>query len=156
MLVNILIPPNLNQDPICRMLSIDPEKVEDGVYVNCGYNLGNIIQFLYDRKEVDEWPDLDFLSEPKPKDEFDYFNCYGVCDTVEQFLSRYKKGLSESERKFVIGFTEVVKSEQPERGGWRWHKWGPYIGDKTSHYEYLYDEPDIESVFCYHVYELLI
>ena len=59
------------------------------------------------------------------------------------------------ERPFVVGFTKVVKAEEPWDGGWRWHKWGEYIGDKTPECEYIVDEgPDITEVYCYSICEV--
>lgn len=29
-----------------------------------------------------------------------------------------------------------------------------YIGIQNPQYEYLYDEEDIEKVYCYHIYEV--
>jgi hypothetical protein len=55
--------------------------------------------------------------------------------------------------KFVISFTRVLKSNQPSAGGWRWHKWGPYMGTQNSQREYLHDEPSISEIFCYHIME---
>ena len=77
---------------------------------------------------------------------------YGVCDDVDQLLSQYPE-LEADGREFAVTLTPVIKSEQPETGGWRWHKWGPYIGTQNSQCEYLYDEDGIERVYCYHIYE---
>ncbi len=75
---------------------------------------------------------------------------YGVCDTPEQFLERYRAVLDADPRPFVVEFM-IVKKEAV--GGWRWHKWGPYIGEKDPHCEYLRDEgPEITQACCYHVY----
>lgn len=40
-------------------------------------------------------------------------------------------------------------------GGWRWEKWGPYIGTQRSVADYLHDEPDIDYVYTFHVYKEL-
>ena len=37
---------------------------------------------------------------------------------------------------------------------WRWHKWGPYIGTKEPKCEYLYDEPEIDKVVIFELYEI--
>lgn len=79
---------------------------------------------------------------------------YGVCDTPEQVLEQWPE-LVTDERKFLIVFSEIHKSEQPERGGWRWHKWGEYIGTKEPQWEYLADEDDsFETVLIFHVLRL--
>lgn len=77
---------------------------------------------------------------------------HGVADSAEQVYAHYKFLEDDSEQYFV-SLTPIAKNHQPEDGGWRWHKWGPYIGNqKRSGCEYLYDEPDIDLVFVYHVY----
>jgi hypothetical protein len=77
---------------------------------------------------------------------------YGVCDNVEQLLQACPE-LEASERKFVITLTSVRKEAQHASGGWRWGKWGPYIGTQNPQCDYLYDEPYIEQVYCYRIYE---
>ena len=78
---------------------------------------------------------------------------YGVCDHYTQILEQFPQLLT-SPRRFVVSVTPLEKSQQSPRGGWRWHKWGPYIGTQTPTTEYLYDEPEIEKVYVFHVYEL--
>ena len=88
--------------------------------------------------------------------DLEYLSPYGVCDTIEQVKEKYKNWLNDTVLKFCISFTKVIKSEQPSIGGWRWHKWGKYIGNKNPEFEYLYDEnDDIQEVYCYHIYQLL-
>ena len=77
---------------------------------------------------------------------------YGVCDSLEQLKNKCPE-LEASDRKFVVTLTEVRREDQPASGGWRWHKWGEYIGDHSPQHEYLYDEEGIERVFAYHIYE---
>jgi hypothetical protein len=96
---------------------------------------------------------------PEPDEDFDeqyesrYLNSYGVCDSPEQLLSLYD--FEKDPRKLCIAFTELLKEDQEPSGGWRWHKWGPYIGKQKPQYEYLFDEPIIERVYVYHIIELL-
>jgi len=88
---------------------------------------------------------------------WDDLNCCGVCDTPQQFIDRYAKRLEEDERTFVVSFTHVKKDptdNNGEGGGWRWHKWGPYIGDGNPECEYLNHEKGFdEGVYVYHVYQ---
>lgn len=77
---------------------------------------------------------------------------YGVCDNIEQLLEACPE-LEAPSREFVVTLTRIVKAEQQESGGWRWHKWGSYIGKQNPSCEYIHDEPEIEQVFCYHIYE---
>lgn len=48
---------------------------------------------------------------------------YGVCDSPEQFARRFPK------YKGNVWFTVVKRVDQPEEGGWRWRKWGDYVGE---------------------------
>jgi hypothetical protein len=83
-------------------------------------------------------------------------NCYGVCDSVEQLLEKCPELVTDKTRKFVVTVTHLKKSDEPSVGGWRWHKWGPYIGNHVPMCEYLYDEPIIEEILVYHIYETLL
>ncbi|MCW4050515.1 MAG: hypothetical protein NWE89_12355 [Candidatus Bathyarchaeota archaeon] len=77
---------------------------------------------------------------------------FGVCDNVDQLLAACPE-LEALGREFVVTVTVVRKAEQPAEGGWRWHKWGEYIGTQNPQCEYIHDEPEIEEVLCFHIYE---
>lgn len=110
-----------------------PKEIQPGVY-EIGHFGGT--SFL---GEFERYPDLEISP-------------YGVCDNINQLLTACPE-LETSDRKFVIALTSVQRKKQSSEGGWRWHKWGPYIGKQNPQCEYLYDEPEIEEVFCYHIYE---
>ena len=78
---------------------------------------------------------------------------YGVCDDLANLLNKCPALEADLARQFVVTLTKITKAEQPARGGWRWHKWGEYIGAETPTTEYLHDEPLIDTVCCYHIYE---
>lgn len=84
---------------------------------------------------------------------------YGVCDNYQQVLERdedVKKFIDDPDKKFILKLCYIAKKDQPADGGWRWHKWGEYIGDLDPQYEYLYDEDDdIEGVFVYQLLEVV-
>ena len=77
---------------------------------------------------------------------------YGVCDTVEQLLAACPE-LEAPGREFVVTVTTIRKANEPSSGGWRWHKWGEYIGTQEPQCEYIHDEPNIEEVLVFHIYE---
>ncbi len=77
----------------------------------------------------------------------------GVCDSVEQFDEALGRALREDPRKFVVFFIEIRKEDQPEDGGWRWCKWGEYIGKQTPTRDYLHDEPVIETVYVFMIFD---
>lgn len=82
----------------------------------------------------------------------EFLPSYGVCDNIEQVLELYKPCIDHSTNKFVISLTPIYKNTQPELHGWRWHKWGEYIGTQEITTEYIADEPLIEMVYCFHIY----
>ena len=86
-------------------------------------------------------------NEAYPKNE------YGVADNVEQVLSHFKEELDDPDTAYIIGAFWVTKNGQPI-GGWRWEKWGPYIGKQEPLAQYIRDEPVIESVLVYHLYRI--
>ena len=77
---------------------------------------------------------------------------YGVCDTVEQLLAACPE-LEAPGREFVVTVTTIRKANEPSNYGWRWHKWGEYIGTHEPQCEYIHDELDIEEVLVFHIYE---
>jgi hypothetical protein len=125
-----------------------PENTEPGIYVHCGFNFTN---YLECGTFIAGW-----AIENLPGTEGgDYISTYGVCDTVEQWKEAYAALVNHPTRKFAVGFTEVRKADEPESGGWRWHKWGPYIGTKSPQCEYIAHEgPEIESVLTYSIVEI--
>ena len=126
-------------------------ELEEGIF-QCGhFNFedhleGRVYSFSdnWDRRERKEEVDL-----PNGLDE------HGVADSIENFKEVYQAIIEDKERDFIVSFTPIVKAEQSPSGGWRWHKWGTYIGGKNPQHEYIYDEDDsIEKVFVFHVYEI--
>ena len=82
--------------------------------------------------------------------------CYGVCDTPQQFLKKYHKALQGSPNTYVVGFGHMAKDpgSRGVGGGWRWHKWGPYVGEGDPQCEYLDDEDEFnDGVYCFHIHE---
>lgn len=86
----------------------------------------------------------------------EWYSNYGVCDSPEQFKehSIFKKIVKDKENYYVVCLVKLEKKECSPTGGWRWHKWGPYIGKQKPTCEYLYDEPVIETVYTYHIYRV--
>lgn len=99
-----------------------------------------------------EWDDYPEFCNPT--DDEIYRGSYGVCDGVDNLLEVYPE-LLQPERTFTVSMTPIHKSQEPDDGGWRWHKWGDYIGKQDPQCEYIYHEPVIETVYCFHLYEKL-
>ena len=88
-----------------------------------------------------------------------YWHGYGVADNASQILDYYERLLAEyggymNSRKFIITMSPIFRENQPENGGWRWHKWGQYIGDFAQQHEYLYDEKGIDYVWVFTILEV--
>jgi len=81
-------------------------------------------------------------------------NDYGVCDHWTQILARWPELDTDPDHRYLITLTPHRRADQPPNGGWRWHKWGPYIGVFKPQCEYLHDEPEVSEVFSFHIREL--
>ena len=79
---------------------------------------------------------------------------YGVCDSPIQFLEVWDEELRSIKEKVFVCLLPVRKKDQSDWGGWRWYKWGEYIGIQTPTTEYLYDEEDIDLVYTYQIFVL--
>lgn len=138
--------------------------IETGVY-RCGmdHNFGcdefnELKNLSYDdqyQAMVRTWSDP---VEDMPMIPLDMESQYGVSDNIEQIKEYYKEWIDDPNSKWVITVTPVYqdKGNRGKGGGWRWHKWGPYIGTLNPGYEYLDDEDFGEDfqgyVLCYHIY----
>jgi hypothetical protein len=138
-------------DPLSRMIAevngnrFVVARLKQGVYQIPTFSGECFIAWPY---RVERYPT--FNSEGNGE----YRGAYGVCDSADQILSLYPE-LTESDRCFTVTLCEVRREAQSESGGWRWHKWGRYIGTFEPQHEYLDDEVGIDRVFCYHIYELV-
>lgn len=147
-----------DKKPVCVF---HMRKIEDGIYqggLNFEHDIGYYTDFTclnaYDRLGKDGLPQpfISFSDNPNYYDNTK--EAYGVADNLEQIKIHFKD-IIESDANIVICVSEIRKDSEPSDGGWRWHKWGPYIGKQNPQYEYLYNEPEIESVYVYHVYSIV-
>lgn len=80
---------------------------------------------------------------------------YGVADNLEQIVEMYNENQeSYFEGNHVVLAFKVHKDPQHPCCGWRWHKWGQYIGTQSPKCEYLNDEPEIEEVVVFSIYKV--
>lgn len=141
----------------------NPERLQEGVWLWPDFNPEyGVKEELASNSSVDlHWPRkngsfwnlsmearLNFLRERRVA------NPYGVCDHALNILTHpdYISILNSPDRRFTVFLTEVRREDQPEDGGWRWHKWGPYIGNYKPQHEYLYYEK-IDKVFVFKILE---
>lgn len=147
------------RDPILDVISITnhksfyPDEVLTGIYVLGHWNFDSILERL--GYKVDSYPHI--LIEPsREEDDISIAPVVGVCDSPMQLFEKYKDiALNHPNRKFVVAMVPLNKADQPKEGGWRWRKWGEYIGEQKPVMEYLADEPVIETVYTFHIYEIL-
>jgi hypothetical protein len=114
-----------------------PIRLMRGVFLTSHWNVSTVAD-----QRVKKGLDMTFSS----------LSPYGVCDSPFQLLSAFD--FESDSRIFCLSFVPIEKVDQPESGGWRWHKWGPYIGTQTPTCEYLADEPEIDLVWTYQIYEI--
>lgn len=107
-------------------------KILDGVWQCPHFNFEHCVE-----EKLEIYPDE--LEQP-----------HGVADNIDQVLNFLK--LHEREEEYCVAFTELLRENEPESGGWRWHKWGDYIGTREPQCEYLAHEPEIDRVIVWHVY----
>lgn len=96
---------------------------------------------------------MDRGEELEPFDPPNLTNDYGTCDSVEQVYEAYPELLTDP-RHFIIQVREVKKADQPAEQGFLFHKHGEYIGTKSENCEYLYNEPNMDSVLVYHIIQV--
>lgn len=115
--------------------------------------------------QCSHWNFEEYLWLPKNSFEFEYpqiveqdnphhIGSIGVCDDYPQILEHCPEIQLLQDRYFVISIVSIKRENEPSEGGWRWHKWGEYIGTQNPQHEYLYQDKHIDEVFTYHIYEL--
>ena len=81
---------------------------------------------------------------------------FGVADDIQQVLGYYADRDPEIYKgNHVIFINTVKRNPNAPCCGWRWHKWGKYIGTQNPQCEYLNDETDIEEVVCFSIYKVV-
>ena len=168
----MLVDLTINQQELERMKSICVEHnidetimsshpdnhIETGVYINRGIGVcrGEFVEtqtLTYDdeyHSMVREWS-KQFEGIP-----FDMDRQYGVADNIEQIKEKYKEWIEKSDWVIEVTYIFQDKEKAGLDGGWRWHKWGEYIGTLEPQCEYLDDEEFGDDwqgyVLCYHIY----
>lgn len=128
------------------ILQQDYRKDFDGIYV-CGLNDNYTLERLTNYRDAKNY------KSPI------YFRDYGVADNASQVMDFYDNLCCEyadymNNHKFVILLTPIFREDQPDYGGWRWHKWGQYLGVHDIKCEYLYDEKGIDYVYVFKILEV--
>ncbi len=132
------------------------KRLDQGIYLTNSHNFETIIENFTSLNIIERVSHIniegDWVSYGKL--DMDNYLCavYGVADNIEQIKKLYEPVIFNKKCQAVISVCEVDKAKQPERGGWRWHKWGEYIGIHEITCEYIKDEPIVEKVLCFHLH----
>lgn len=119
-----------------------------GVYEQVGFDcLPWLVQWPHE-KDIRAAGDTDARLEELRRQE--YRSDYGSADDVAQVLARYPD-LATSDRPFLITFQTLTRENSP---GWRWHKNGEYIGSQDPQCEHLGDEPNIEQIITWSIWQV--
>lgn len=137
----------LNIDNRESMMRHNAQKLQDGVILVQDFNFNHVIEMF------SEWEEDVSKSYSCVMYNENYYSTYGVADNLQQVLD-YGKCFIESNDKYFLVLVPVIRLNQPKEGGWRWHKWGDYIGKYDRRCEYLYDEEGIEIVYVFHFYAI--
>lgn len=83
---------------------------------------------------------------------------YLTKDSSHPFFIRgkrlYKFLTTNHNAVYMLGCHPVFNHHDNTSSGWRWHKWGPYLGKHTPQCEYLNEEKNIDYVLIWHLYPL--
>jgi len=124
---------------------------ETGIY-QCSF------AFNFSEDEFEELNNLSYKDRYKIFPNYEKIT-YGVADDIEQIKEYYKEEIEDDSKKYCIALTPVwqEKENKGKGGGWRWHKWGEYIGNLNPQYEYLDDEDfgdDFKYVLTFTLYQI--
>jgi len=143
MLVDVTFnPPQPHVGLVLTMIAggrLIPERIKQGMYIASHWSIDQLGVPIRERWKETEYKELDYPE-------------FGVCDYPDQVVSLY--ALGQRLEKLFVTFVKIEKVTQSARGGWRWHKWGPYIGNQNPQAEHIYDESEIDTVYTFHIYEL--
>lgn len=105
------------------------------------------------------WNTLDNIPRDRMRDYINYENnawYYGVADNLEQIIDLYNKNEEGwFKGNHVILCWKVKKDPDNPCSGWRWHKWGDYIGTQNPQCEYLNDEPEINEAVVFSICKVI-
>ena len=83
----------------------------------------------------------------------DVWYSYGLCDNATQVVEYYNKLKAEGHMK---GNHVILLSFMGRNSGWRWHKWGSYIGNFEPRCEYFEDEDEsIHFVYAFDIVKVV-
>lgn len=130
--------------------NVGKSKRHKGVYyteMGLAYTLGSWFGYEVQRLSPNQLRELVMLDG-------DYVEVSGLADNEDQVVEKFKH-LADREEKFVIEMHPVYRKDEPDTHGFRFHKWGSYIGDREITMEYLYDQTDMDVIYVFQIVPLL-
>lgn len=144
-----------------KILEDDTRTVFKGCYWT-GLNPENLIEYTTHYTFYRRYPSLAYGVSDNASQVLDNLyhalDVYLTKDSTHEFFTRGKrlhKYLTEHpDAVYFIRFTPVFNHHNGAIGGWRWHKWGAYLGKHTPQCEYLDKEKNIDYVLLWRLYPL--
>lgn len=124
---------------------LDP--IKTGIYH--GYWSGDLIR-EYCGLNIEEYNSFLYKDVPNPS----FRENFGVADNIEQILKHYPE-LLQSKDKFIVLISDVYRKDQPESYGFRYEKFGDYIGTQDIQHEFMYDDKHIDKVIIYWIFKIV-
>lgn len=100
---------------------------------------------------LDDWNDHVLAGHLTDYEAQEMFYIYGVCDNASQILDVYP----DIPDDYVIFMAPIFSDKTEPCSGWRWHKWGPYIGIQEHYHEYLNDEPHVDMIYVFSIRQMI-
>lgn len=144
-----------------QVLEDDTRTVFKGCYWT-GLNPENLIEYATNYTFYRRYPSLAYGVSDNASQVLDNLKhaleIYLTKDSTHDFFTRgkrlYKYLTKYPDAVYLIGFTPIFNHHNGASGGWRWHKWGRYLGKHTPQCEYLDEEKNIDYVLIWHLYPL--
>lgn len=76
---------------------------------------------------------------------------YGLCDNASQVIHYYNDWVAKGHFK---GNHVILLVPMSANDGWRWHKWGEYIGNFVPRHEYACDEEGLKGVYAFQIIKI--
>ena len=119
----------------------DPDAVFTGVYVVADNSqTADMVNLLTKQNAVDLFARENYESG-------DICYSYGLCDNASQVIRYYNELKAEGK----LRGNHIITINPMGKGGWRWHKWGDYIGEFDHKCEYFCDEKGIKNVWHFQI-----
>lgn len=144
-----------------KILEDDTRTVFKGCYWT-GLNPENLIEYATNYTFYRRYPSLAYGVSDNASQVLNNLEhaleIYLTKDSTHDFFTRgkrlYKFLTERPDAVYLIGFTPIFNHHNGASGGWRWHKWGTYLGKHTPKCEYLDEETNIDYVLIWHLYPL--